>query len=95
MSLIRTSASGGFLKQYAVQFPPQTINANDSTSEEVDCPGLKPGQNIVANGNPLPTADLILQAHCRTAGTLQVFLTNSTSSGIVLASSVNVLCTPI
>jgi len=93
MGLIRTSASGQFLKQYTAIFDPQVIPAGASASVDVDVPGVPPGQNIVANGAPLATTSLIIQAHCRNAGVVTVFMT--AVSNVNLAQNVNVNFTPI
>ena len=94
MSLIRTSPSGQFLKQYTAEFPAQIILAGASADPvDVDVPGVQPGQNIVANGAPLATTSLIIQAHCRTAGVVTVFM--AAVSNVNLAQTVNVNFTPI
>lgn len=95
MSILRVGSSGPFLKRYQAVFSPQTIVANDSVSNTVDAPGVEVGQNIVANGDPLNTANLVIQAVCRTAGIITVYLTNSTSSNIALSEEQLVNLTPI
>jgi hypothetical protein len=93
--MIRQSPSGAVLPQYTATFLPVMLTAFSNVIETVTVPGVVPGQNVIANFNPLPSAALSTQAWVTTAGQVKVQIYNASNVLLNLVANTVVTIIPV
>lgn len=85
----------GGLDRVKAPFGSLTIAAFDSTSTDVDCPGVQPTQSLVATPEFGLPAALQARAVCRDPDLIRVYLYNASNVSVTLSDVINVWVQPL